>query len=46
MKFDHYFNRTALQIAVAKKENEIVKLLLSHPKIDINIISVFKTLFP
>lgn len=30
-------NKTALHIAVEKKNNEILKLLLSNPNIDTNI---------
>lgn len=31
------FNKTALHIAVQKKNKKIIKLLISHPNIDINI---------
>lgn len=31
------FHKTALHIAVQKKNKKIIKLLISHPNIDINI---------
>lgn len=32
-----FFHKTALHIAVENENAEIVKLLLNHPKIDVNI---------
>lgn len=32
-----FFHKTALHIAVENENVEIVKLLLNHPKIDVNI---------
>lgn len=37
MKFIKNIYKTALHIAVEKDSVDIVKLLLSHPKIDVNI---------
>lgn len=39
--FLNIFNTTALHIAVYKGIVEIVKLLLAHPAIDVNIKSIF-----
>ena len=36
MIFDVIFNKTALDIAVQNNDIEMIKLLLSHPKIDAN----------
>ena len=40
-----YFNKTALCLAVEKENIEIVKLLLSNDKIDVNILNIFKQVF-
>lgn len=40
MKFYYFLNKTALFIAAEKGNADIVKLLLKHPKIDINMISI------
>ena len=40
IKFLLYYYKTALYIAVEKRNVEIVKLLLKHPKININLKSV------
>ena len=37
MKFIICFNRTALHMAVERKNVEIIKLLLSNPNIDISV---------
>ena len=42
MKFFHLFDKTALYLAIEKENIEIVKLLLSNEKVDINIINIFK----
>lgn len=41
MKLWIYIQKTALHIAAEKENIETVKLLLSQPKIDINILSIF-----
>ena len=45
MKLRFYFEEAALHIAVEQDNIEIVKLILSQPKIDINSISVLFTKF-
>lgn len=35
------FNKTALHVAVENNHLEIVRILLSHPKIDVNIKYIF-----
>lgn len=43
MKFSKInFNKTCLFIAAENGEFEVVKLLLSNPKIDVNMISISK----
>ena len=41
MKFYYLFDKTALYLAIEKENIEIVKLLLSNEKIDVNIINIF-----
>lgn len=41
MKFIICFNRTALHMAVERKNVEIIKLLLSRINIDINVKNIF-----
>ncbi len=41
MKFFYFFDKTALYLAIEKENIEIVKLLLSNEKLDINIINIF-----
>ena len=38
------FNKTALQIAIEKNNNEIVELLLENKNIDINLNSILSSL--
>lgn len=41
MKFNSFFfNKNALILAIDKEIIEIVKLLLRHPKIDVNTITI------
>lgn len=40
MKFVHIFNKTALYIAVEKKNKEMIQLLLTRPDININDLSM------
>lgn len=40
MKFIYLFNKTPLHIAIEKMNLPIVQLLLSNPKIDVNIKSI------
>ena len=40
MKLSIDIQKTALHIAIEKENIEIVKLLLSHPEIDINILCI------
>ena len=40
MKFWIYFQKTPLHLAVEKENADIVRLLLSHPKIDVNTKSI------
>lgn len=40
MKFFILIQKTALHIAAEKGNSKIIQLLLSHPKIDINFISI------
>lgn len=35
-----YLYKTALNIAIENRDHEIVQLLLEHPKIDVNIITI------
>lgn len=35
-----YLYKTALNIAIENRDHEIVKLLLEHPNIDVNIITI------
>lgn len=44
IQFNYYYE-TALFIAIKKKNKEMVKLLLNHPKIDINVKLICHTLF-
>ena len=37
MKFSFLIQRTSLHMAVLHKNDEIIKLLLNNPKIDVNI---------
>ena len=41
MKFLILFYKTAFYLAVEKENLEIIKLLLTNDKIDINIINIF-----
>lgn len=36
------FNETALQIAIENENDEIVEILLSNPRINVNIPSIFQ----
>ena len=46
MKFNIiYFNKTALYLAVEKENIEIVKLLLTHNKLDINLGYILNIIF-
>lgn len=46
MKFyDIYFNYTTLGLAVEKNNNDIVKLLLKDPNIDVNATYILNILF-
>ena len=40
MKFFLYIYKTALQLAVEKNSIEILKILLNHPDIDVNILTI------
>lgn len=40
MKFFIYIHKTALNVAIDKENIEIVKTLLSYPKIDVNIVII------
>lgn len=41
----YIFNRTPLHIAIENNNNEIVKLLLENPKLDVNQESIFLSIF-
>lgn len=45
MKFLCVFHSTALTTAIKKRDIEIVRLLFSHPKTDVNEVFVLKTFF-
>lgn len=40
-----FFNKTALCLAVENKHTEIVQLLMSHPRINVNIKWISKLVF-
>lgn len=41
----NFINNTALNIAIEKGNNQIVRLLLDHPGIDVNIPKILKFIF-
>ena len=40
-----WINKTALYYAVEKENIEIIQLLLSNDKIDVNILNILRTIF-
>lgn len=44
-KKKNFINNTALNIAIEKGNNQIVRLLLDHPGIDVNIPKILKFIF-
>ena len=40
-----FINNTALNIAIEKGNNQIVRLLLDHPGIDVNVPKILKFIF-
>lgn len=45
MKFWCIFYKTALHVAAEEGHAEIIKLLLSNPKIDVNLLNILKINF-
>ena len=42
MKFDFYFQKAALHIAIEEENVEIIQLLLSNKDIDVNLAQILK----